>query len=143
MARKDVTDIMVLEAYNLRELKIDNRWPYEILAEQTGQPEKVCWRAMERAEGRGLIDCGVSLRSGWITDKGRELLLSDFMARSYEDKCVRVLEQAIKWKFPKIRGLEIAKGKGKNFSISFTEDGVHTENTINDFLNKELLKLHA
>jgi len=50
------------------------KWPYEILQEVTGQPEKVCYKAMERADDRGLIDYGVSLRTGWITEEGMKLL---------------------------------------------------------------------
>ena len=74
MSRKDITDIMVMGAY-LKYNEIDKiKWPYEILNELTGEPEKVCYRAMERAEDRGYLDCGVSLRSGWITEKGIELL---------------------------------------------------------------------
>lgn len=49
-------------------------YPYEALAVETGQPEKVCYRAMERAERRGLIECGVSLRTGWLTAEGTALL---------------------------------------------------------------------
>ena len=49
-------------------------WPYETLAARTGQPEKVCYRAMERAERRGLIEYGVSLRTGWLTEAGKALL---------------------------------------------------------------------
>lgn len=49
-------------------------WPYEALAASTGQPEKVCYRAMERAERRGLIEYGVSLRTGWLTEAGKALL---------------------------------------------------------------------
>ena len=49
-------------------------WPYEILAARTGQCEKVCYRAMERAEGRGYIEYGVSLRTGWLTPADKALL---------------------------------------------------------------------
>lgn len=49
-------------------------WPYELLAQWTGQPEKVCYRAMERAEENGLLEYGVSLRTAWLTDKGKALL---------------------------------------------------------------------
>lgn len=45
-----------------------------ILEKQTGAPAKVVYRAIERAESRGLIECGISLRSGWLTDKGKELV---------------------------------------------------------------------
>ena len=136
MATKDITDMMVLEAYEMRRLGFDTRWPYEMLMEQTGEPEKVCYRAMERAENRGLIDCGVSLRSGWITEKGKEMLLRDRMERSYEDKSIQILEQAIKWKFPEIKGLNIIPGEDKKFNITFDDDGIHTQEMINNHLTE-------
>lgn len=55
----------------------EDRWVYTWLMEWTGQPEKVCYRAMERAEKRELIDYGVSLRTCWPTEKGKELLLTE------------------------------------------------------------------
>ncbi len=45
-----------------------------ILIRLTGASRKVAYAAMERAERNGFIESGVSLRSGWLTDKGRELL---------------------------------------------------------------------
>jgi len=39
-----------------------------------GCPEKVIYAAMERTYDHGLIECGVSLRSGWLTEKGKEFL---------------------------------------------------------------------
>jgi hypothetical protein len=70
--RADITDLMVCEA--VRDAKGTNEWPYELLARQTGVPEKVCFRAMERAFDHGLLDYGVSLRSGWLTEAGEVLL---------------------------------------------------------------------
>ena len=32
-------------------------------------PIKVLWRAMEREERKGLIDCGVSLRCAWVVER--------------------------------------------------------------------------
>lgn len=49
-------------------------FPYEALAVETGQPEKVCFRAMERALDRGYIECGVSIRTGWLTAAGKQLI---------------------------------------------------------------------
>lgn len=49
-------------------------FPYEALARETGEAEKVCYRAMERAERRGLIEVGTSLRTGWLSAKGKQLL---------------------------------------------------------------------
>lgn len=79
MARKDISDIQVLRAYKQAERNWkanDGRrwWPEEILVVETGQPVKVCLAAMERAFDRGLIDYGVSLRSGYITLAGKALL---------------------------------------------------------------------
>ncbi len=74
MSRKNITDEMVCRAYEeCKRINLD-RWPYEILQEWTGEPEKVCYRAMERAEERGYIEYGTSIRSGWLTEKGEELL---------------------------------------------------------------------
>lgn len=86
MATKDITDKQVIEAYGEYHeakkgrtsfIEEEFEWPYDILHRTTGQPVKVCYRAMERAEERGYIEYGVSLRTGWITDKGKELLKGD------------------------------------------------------------------
>lgn len=77
MARRHISDKQVVEAYiecNKTKFTNERKYPYELLSELTGQPEKVCYRAMERAEDRGYIGSGVTLRSGWVTDKGMELL---------------------------------------------------------------------
>lgn len=70
--RKDITDKMVVKAY--AERKPFGPWAYEILAEQTGSHENVAYAACERAFEHGLIEYGTSLRSGWLTDKGKALL---------------------------------------------------------------------
>ena len=46
-----------------------------VLVAETGQPEKVCIRAIERSSMRDLIEFGVSLRTAWPTDRGLELLV--------------------------------------------------------------------
>lgn len=73
MATKDISDKQVLMAY-MESKKEPRRCPSEILKEMTGQPEKVCWSAMERADRHGLIEYGVSLRCAWLTEKGFKLL---------------------------------------------------------------------
>lgn len=74
MATKDISDVQVLLAYRkAKEIDFD-KWPYEFLMEWTNQPQKVCFRAMERAYDRGYLECGVSLRTGWLTKKGDEYL---------------------------------------------------------------------
>jgi hypothetical protein len=80
MATKDITDKRVCEAYAEAERQRGEDWendyqfPYIILQRMTGQPEKVCYRAIERAAARDYIEFGVSLRTGWLTDKGKALL---------------------------------------------------------------------
>lgn len=81
MATKDISDIQVCRAYERYHAMIAQepfrvvvRWPYEILMEETGECEKVCYNAMIRACGRGYIEYGVSLRAGWLTLKGRQLI---------------------------------------------------------------------
>lgn len=48
----------------------DQRVIYDFLHEITGAPINVCYRAMERANKRGLIGYGVSLRTAWLTELG-------------------------------------------------------------------------
>lgn len=77
MATKDITDLQVLQAQYRWQRNRSGPWAYEILAAETGECEKVCYRAMERAESRGLLDHGVSLRTAWLTEKGESLLLAN------------------------------------------------------------------
>lgn len=79
MATKDISDLQVLQAYEEMWKQRDSggalrEYPEQILQRVTGQPEKVCYRAMERALGRGYLDYGMWLRGAWITDKGKALL---------------------------------------------------------------------
>ena len=73
MARKDVTDKMVCDAVLDAAAQRYSNWPYELLSMRTGEPEKVCFRAMERAFDHGLLEYGVSLRTAWLTESGEEL----------------------------------------------------------------------
>ena len=51
-------------------------FPYESLAKKYGCDEKLAYSACERACSHGLIEYGVSLRTGWLTEKGKQLLSS-------------------------------------------------------------------
>lgn len=72
MSRKNISDLQVVEAY-IEAIK-SGVWPYEVLQKITGEPEKVCYAAMERACDRGFIDYGVSLRAGFPTNEGLKIL---------------------------------------------------------------------
>lgn len=81
MATKDISDELICritaEIWSRRESGEHSLWLDNLLHESTGEPMKVCYCAMERAYNRGLIDCGVSLRGAWLTDKGQALLQSN------------------------------------------------------------------
>lgn len=79
MATKSITDLQVAQAYAQWRLELEStpnqaRDALTILQLITKEPPKVCYRAAERADKRGLIDYGTSLRTGWLTDKGNQLL---------------------------------------------------------------------
>lgn len=71
MKRADITDAMICRAYARARREGD---PIAIIAAETGAPYKMAWRAAERAMTHGLINYGVSLRGGWLTEKGIELI---------------------------------------------------------------------
>jgi len=79
--RSTISDVEVLRAYEesavARPQAIRGAplpWPEKILSARHGCHEKVALAAMERALSRGLIDYGVILRAGWVTEKGKALL---------------------------------------------------------------------
>jgi len=74
MKTSDITDEQVVLAFKESHSRRWSEYPYEILMRSTGAPFKVVWRAMERAEKRDLVEYGVSLRCGWPTEKGLELV---------------------------------------------------------------------
>lgn len=75
MQTKDITDRMVCEAVSeYNKDPHNNPFPYVALSKKTGCAEKVAFRAMERADDRGLIDYGVSLRTAWLTETGENLV---------------------------------------------------------------------
>lgn len=72
MARKDVSDLMVCRAVAIALLPRVRRVGL-LLADLSGEPEKVCLRAVQRAHRHGLI----TVSSVWwpkLTEKGKRLL---------------------------------------------------------------------
>jgi hypothetical protein len=67
---KHISDVQVLWAYVESSRRNHDMWPYDVLQRDLGVPLKVAYAAMERADRRGLVEYGVSLRSGWVTDQG-------------------------------------------------------------------------
>lgn len=78
MSTKDISDKQVVQVvYQLREDARQGKHEGDALTrlmELTNQPQKVCIRAMQRAELRGFIHYGVSIRTAWLSDSGVDLL---------------------------------------------------------------------
>lgn len=73
MKTADITDEAVCLAY--AEGRLLGFFADAILGERYPDfPDKVLYRAMERAHRRGLVDYGVSLRAGWLTPAGLSLV---------------------------------------------------------------------
>lgn len=73
MKRSDISDEAVCAAYTAAKARSDV-FADGVLAERFPEaPAKVIYAAMERAHARGLVEYGVSLRAGWLTDKGVEM----------------------------------------------------------------------
>ena len=84
MAMKDITGLQVVQAQQRWRDNDHGPWAYEILQVETGQPEKVCYKCMERAADRGLLEYGVSLRTAWLTDKGEALLAGEDISACFD-----------------------------------------------------------
>lgn len=74
MKRSDITTYQVIKACYKFHKEGDDRSPWEILLKETNAPVKVIYAAMLRDESNGYIECGVSVRTAWPTDKGLEYL---------------------------------------------------------------------
>lgn len=74
VSRKDISDEVVCRAYAWASHSPGLETAEVVLMNFTNAPIKVCMAAIERAFDRGLVDCGVSLRTGWLTPKGDECL---------------------------------------------------------------------
>jgi hypothetical protein len=71
---KDITDEQVVAACAAWRREPFGPRSFDRLVEATGAPDKVCLRAMERADRRGLIEWGVSIACAWPTPEGERLL---------------------------------------------------------------------
>ena len=70
-----ICDRVVCRAYYTKKQRGDMVFATDILkAQYPDCPMKVIESALLRAEKRGLLDYGVTLRSGWLTDKGYALI---------------------------------------------------------------------
>ncbi|MBF4433261.1 hypothetical protein ERJ77_01875 [Vibrio anguillarum] len=71
MATKDISKYQVLIAVGVHNSeKLSDRSIVNFLIKQTGQPCKVCIRALEREVNEESIDYGVSINQAFLTKKG-------------------------------------------------------------------------
>jgi hypothetical protein len=69
--RRDVVE--AVNDYDLRRWTPSCRFADQVLIDR-GYPAKQADAVLEDAAAEDLIEYGVSARTGWLTDKGRELL---------------------------------------------------------------------
>ncbi len=74
MATKDISDYDCCVAASISFGAGGSVRTGDALVYRTGQHEKVCERAIERAVRRGYLDCGINEWNAFLTDKGRSLL---------------------------------------------------------------------
>ena len=74
MKRSDITNKEVCKAVEQCQKEWD-KLPYKILAEKFGCNKKLASSACKRAERDGLIGCGIYLRTCWLTEKGKQILI--------------------------------------------------------------------
>lgn len=75
MKRSDISDLEVCRAVAEYQKDIwKSPFPYEALAKKFNCDEKLAFSACERAYDNDLIEFGTSLRTGWLTEKGENLL---------------------------------------------------------------------
>lgn len=87
MRTKDIDTKTVLLACHDFHSDFDFRAPWKIIMEETGAPEKVVYSAMEREEKRGYLECGVSLRTAWLTDEGMTMLSQLLLKKITPTQC--------------------------------------------------------
>ena len=76
MKRSDIPTIEVMIAYKQYNDDRYGDFPTVILMKKFNAPEKLIYSAIQRDYDNDLIEFGVSLRTGWLTDKGLQLLNS-------------------------------------------------------------------
>lgn len=73
--RGDVPMGLVLHAQHARREQPSSCFAYED-PRLAGHPFKCVWARMEQAVDLGFIDYGVSLRTGWLSDKGMRAMMT-------------------------------------------------------------------
>ncbi|MEW7314959.1 hypothetical protein AB1E22_20005 [Buttiauxella gaviniae] len=79
MATKNISNVMVCRCVaQMHEFGIKSGYRFqnvvEQLAEETGEPRKVCEAAVNRAIDAGLVEWGIHSSLGWLTNEGIEHL---------------------------------------------------------------------
>lgn len=79
MKRSDISTLTVLSAaLNAHRIKGSGKMTWEYILEETGAPLKIIYAAMDREDRAGYLEWGVSLRTAWLSEKGKDKLLELF-----------------------------------------------------------------
>lgn len=73
MQAKDIPLKTILQLIYDHDKKRTKLFAYEVLIGQ-GIPEKVVYAKYDNIDSKGYVNCGVSLRTGWLTQKGIDRL---------------------------------------------------------------------
>ena len=80
MKRSDLTDEWILEQREVHDVS-PQPFYYAILEANPHIPPKVLFRAIERCIAKGYMDYGISPCSAWITKRGKEYLMSQYLMK--------------------------------------------------------------
>ena len=72
---KDISDAQVCEVVRRCHARgFADGLAHEVLSRETGQPKKVCSRAIERTYKRGYLIVGFACEMAWLSEAGEALL---------------------------------------------------------------------
>ena len=140
MQRKDITDLMILVATKkVKERNNTYTCAYELLEHITKAPSKVIWRAIQRCEGRGYIESGVSLRNAWITEEGQYLLDNSNIEDVFTNKVNHQSEYERQMILECKRRNDIRIEKLKNDDDPFKNDPLYNIFILHQYLLEKLI----
>lgn len=78
MKRSDISTLTVLSAALEAHRGGVRKATWEYILEKTNTPMKIIYAAMDREDRAGYLEWGVSLRTAWLSEKGKDKLLELF-----------------------------------------------------------------
>ena len=84
---KQLKDIPIKEILEQQQKWWNNKslpYTYEVLGKKYGS-EKLVYRKMEQLCEKEYLECGVSVRTAWLTEKGKKLLIKEMLNEYIEE----------------------------------------------------------